>query len=286
MSILPQRILEDKADLVIFDSNHLAHRALWTTGDLSHNGLPTGTLYGFVNQVQSIRSLFSKSSILVFAWDSKNSLRKELYKEYKSQRKNASTPEEITRKEAFYYQMEIIRQEVMEPLGYMNHFKEEGFEADDIIASLCLWAKNHPRKINATWIVSSDHDLYQLLENATMFQPHTKRNYNKETLKKEWGVSPHQWSQVLAIAGCAGDGVPGVMGVGLSTASRYVLGEKIRPTQMVAIQRARRMIERNIKLVSLPFENRNLVPDNFNPQIHKDNPSGKRRVKEQFGFNI
>lgn len=273
--------------MIIFDANNIAHRALWTTGDLSYKGLPTGTLYGFVLQVQKIRSLFPKNSYLVFAWDSLNSFRKDVYKEYKARRKDEPiTEEEATRREAFYRQMNIIQREVLEPLGYLNHFKEDGYEADDLIASLCQWSSSNKNIVSSTWIISSDHDLYQLLEMATMFQPHKKRNYSKEDFFEEWKIYPDKWAMALAIAGCSSDGVPGVMGVGLATAARFLMGEKIRPTQFDSIRRASRMIERNMKLVSLPFNGRKLVPASFKPKKHVDSESGRKQIKEQFGFNI
>lgn len=288
MSIFPLRILGGQAasPIVIIDSNYIAHRAMWTIGDLYYNGCPTGVLYGFVLQIKKIRKLFPASSKIIFTWDSRSNVRKEVYQEYKAHRKSDSvTPEETARKESFYHQMEIIRPEVLEPLGYKNHIKVEGFEADDIIASLSLWASTRS-DISEVFIVSSDHDLYQLLDKAILFQPHTGRNYTAEHLAQEWDVLPSQWAQVLAIAGCDGDGVPGVMGVGISTAAKYITGKKIRPTQFTSIQRAKRMIERNMKLVSLPFGGRDLVPPGFNPLAHKDLPEGKERVKEQFGINI
>lgn len=288
MSIFPQRTSGGAvaSPIVIIDSNYLAHRAMWTVGDLSYNGCPTGVLYGFVLQIKKLRRLFPLNTKIIFTWDSRSNVRKSIYQEYKAaRRQDPVTVEEAARKEAFYKQMEILRPEVLEPLGYTNHIKEEGFEADDIIASLCLWASTRS-DISETFIVSSDHDLYQLLDKATLFQPHTGRNYTAEHLAQEWGVLPSQWSHVLAIAGCDGDGVPGVMGVGVATASKYVTGRKIRPTQLLAIQRAKRMIERNMQLVSLPFGGRDLVPGGFNPLVHKDSVSGKGRVREQFGINV
>lgn len=268
--------------LVIVDASYLAHRAKWTTGGMEYRGFPTGTLFGFLNQIKKIRRLFPVNSLWVFAWDSMMSFRREMYPDYKARRKEITTPEEIARRDDFYYQMNQLRPDVLEPLGFRNHIKMEGFEADDIIASLCIWGS---RKSGDTFIISADHDLYQCLDKAVMYMPNKGYNYNSDSLHREYGVVPSLWARVLAIAGCEGDNVPGVFGVGDKTAAKFVAGESIRPTQELAIKRARRMIERNLELVKLPFKGKNLVPPIFNPVQFKADAQGMRRIRDQFGFD-
>jgi len=266
--------------LVIVDASYIAHRAKWTTGHMEYRGRPTGVLFGFLNQIKKLRKLFPANSLWVFAWDSIMSFRREMYPDYKARRKEISTPEEIRMRDEFYHQMNLLRPDVLEPLGFRSHIKVEGFEADDIIASLCFW--NRQRE---TFIVSADHDLFQCLDKATMFLPNKGHNYTAESLHRDYGCVPYLWPKVLAIAGCDGDNVPGVFGVGDKTAAKYVVGESIRPTQEQAIKRSRRLIERNMVLVKLPFKGKNLVPPGFSPSPFKTDSQGLARIRDQFGFD-
>lgn len=272
----------DSVPIVIVDGNFLAYRAFHTCGDLTYNGKSTGTLYGFVLQIQKMRRLFPANSAIVLTWDSRESLRKKMFDGYKAYRKTADpTQEEIDRKQAFYEQVNRLVPEVLEPMGYNINLKLEGYEADDLIASVCMWAGKN-RKM---WIISSDHDLFQLLDYAEMYQPHTQRNFDREKLKEKWGVCPDEWAQVLAIAGCDTDNVPGVMGVGLKTASDFVAGRKCRPSSVEAIRKARRLIARNMDLVKLPFGGKSLLPANFSVHPYKFRKQGFEQVREVFGFN-
>ena len=56
--------------LLIIDSHYLCHSAYHTVGVLEHKGIPTGVIYGFLNQLYSIGKKLRPDEI-IFAWDSK-----------------------------------------------------------------------------------------------------------------------------------------------------------------------------------------------------------------------
>lgn len=270
--------------LLVIDTSYLAHRAHWTCNGLFHAGQSTGMLYGFWCQLQKLLRMFDNARV-VFAWDSKKSIRKDFFDDYKANRNDRIfTAEEIQSKAEFRQQMEILQSEILEPLGFRNHIHANGYEADDIIASVCQWAQKKPRQIAKTYIISSDHDMYQLLHLADIYQPHADKYVTAQDIKKVWDIEPTQWSDVLAIAGCDTDNVPGVFGVGFKTAAKYITGKKIRPTQLSAIEKATKKIERNLRLVRLPLDGKNLVPSDFFLEMPKALPGGIARVRERYGF--
>jgi 5'-3' exonuclease len=281
-----QRNAEWPMPLVIFDVSCLAHRAKWTTSPLQHKGKPTGVLFGVMNQINKIRRLFPSNSALVFAWDSPFSLRKEVYPNYKEARKKTITPEELAMKEEFFQQMNILRPQVMEPMGFAHHVGAKGYEADDVIASLVEWG-HRKSKIGQIWIVSSDDDLFQLLDRATLYRPHKERNYGMVDLYHEHAVTPGEWAKVTAIAGTH-NGVAGVYGVGLKTAAAYVAGERVSPSKVRAIETAEScgLIERNLELIRLPYKGQRLEPVGFAPAPFKLEEESLDYLRDEFGFNF
>jgi 5'-3' exonuclease len=272
--------------LVIFDVSYLAHRAKWTTSPLQFNGRPTGVLYGVLNQINRIRRLFPSNAALFFAWDSIFSLRREEFPDYKAARKKVVTPEELKMKEEFFQQMNLLRPRVLEPLGFRHHIERRGFEADDGIASAVEWGHQNP-KIGKIWIISSDDDLFQLLDKATMYRPNHNRNYTMMDLFNEHGLSPQEWVMATAIAGTH-NGLPGVCGVGLKTAAAYVTGQPVSPSKVRAIESAQRdgIVSRNLRFIQLPYKGARLVPYGTKPEPFRLDEEGLEEVCEEFGFNL
>jgi DNA polymerase-1 len=116
-----------------------------------------------------------------------------------------------------------------------------------------------------------------------LLNPISKRVTTEGDFKEEWGLDPSDWATVLAIAGCDTDDVPGVEGVGLITAAKYLRGE----LSDTAIARQRigeglTLIERNRRLVTLPYGKLSskalpVVRDEFNPE-------GAANVFREYGF--
>src|SRR6056297_1671760 len=259
--------------LLVIDCNYLAHRARFTTGPLSYKGQPTGVIFGFLNQLFSIGKEVMPENI-IFTWDSRKSKRRRILPEYKMNRKQNDEGPDQEMLDAFH-QFALLRKEILPGLGFKNNWMQPGYEADDLIAVCCS-----PER--SAVIASSDHDLLQLLSKQTcIYNLGRKEYYTKDKFVNEYGIKPKQWIEVKKIAGCSGDNVPGVPGVGEKTAIKYLRGELNPDTKTYQkIEQGRKIIERNEDLVSLPFpgtKGRLILPNVFDVGSLKS-------VCRQFGF--
>lgn len=275
--------------LIIIDTSYIARRAFHTTGDLSYKGFPTGTLYGFLTQLKNYRNLFRKSqnnSYWVFAWDSPFSRRKSLHQAYK--KKDELSEIEKIREDEYRKQMAILERDILKPLGFENHLEVNGLEADDIIASLV----NRFHSEFKIFIISSDHDLFQLLNGATMYRPHLGKNYGREDFIKEYEMDPSDWAEAQAIMGCDTDDVAGIPGIGIKTVIKYMKGMKLseKQTESIESERGKRIIERNRILVTLPYKGKNAVALSYYPKPYTIDPYLFLRqlemLKQKFNFNF
>jgi len=246
--------------MLLVDCSHILHTAkhAMVSNRLSNNGIETSVIFSFVSQLFSLSKKFN-SNHFVFAFDSEKSLRREIYPTYKLKRNNAKkekTDQERYYDQVCYDQFNEIRDVVLPMLGFKNLFFQEGLEADDIVASI---VRTYEKEIA---IVSSDKDLYQLLSEGNgkdvyIYNIKTKKKYRKSDLYEEFGVTPDQWWQLLCIKGCDTDEVHGIPDVGYKTASKY-LNEKLSARdskkRLIDSPASKRIIERNIRLVKLPFE--------------------------------
>lgn len=237
--------------MILVDSNSICHQAKHSMGNLSWEEKKTGVLFGFLYQILNLAKMF-KTNEFVFAWDSRESFRDKIFPGYKHKRRNKEkTPEEKELDGIAYAQFDTIRLELLPEIGFVNSYMIDGYEADDIMASITF---SHPNKEFV--IVSTDEDLYQLLsDNVKMYSIKKKMSYTNKNLWKEYGVTPDEWGEVKAIAGCRTDEVPGVVGVGEKTACQYVNRHlNIHNKSYRDIKSNGELIQRNKKLVILPFE--------------------------------
>ena len=96
----------------------------------------------------------------------------------------------------------------------------EGFEADDIIATMTREALEKNWKVT---IVSADKDLMQLVEDSViMWDPQRDATYDSAAVEKKFGVPPTQLLDLMALVGDSSDNIPGVPGVGPKTASSLI----------------------------------------------------------------
>lgn len=186
----------------------------------------------------------------IFAWDSPVNKRKQKYSWYKSNRERKDeTPLEQEYFANCMRQFPILRDTILPTLGYQC-FMVEGYEADDIIASIVM--NNKEQYI----FVTSDADMYQLLPYARMYDFKHKQVLTKEWFKETCGFPADDWWKVKMIAGCSTDTVPGVEGVGEKTAIEYLNGKLLpKYKKYQAIKHADpAMLTRNESLVRLPLE--------------------------------
>lgn len=236
--------------LLIIDSNYLCHYCAYSSRSLTYGGQATGVIFSFLKQVLSLAKRF-KTDRFAFAWDSRKSIRRISYPAYKQNRVDHQKSLEEREVEAIErQQFQELRTKVLPAIGFHNQLFQVGIEADDIIASVA-----YNESFEQVVIVGADNDLYQLLgSNTSMYKPRDKKLYEMKDFKEEWGIVPNQWPSVKSIAGCNGDNVKGVGGVGEKTAIRYLKGELKGDSKTVqAIQNSSDMIDRNAALVTLPL---------------------------------
>lgn len=220
--------------------------------DLQFGDVGTGVIYGFLREVQRVQDELLTPHV-VFCFDGGYMTRSKLYPDYKQKRKKQrETPEQVETYREMDRQIKELRVWVLREMGYRNIFYKYGFEADDIIASIC---NNLPPGDSAT-IVTDDKDFYQLLSKyVRIWKLKTKRIYNDRKFREEWKLSPSQWADVKAIAGCSSDNIEGVPGVGDATAAKFLRNE-LKPSSKAyqSIVANNWIWTRNKQLVELPID--------------------------------
>lgn len=238
---------------LVLDCNFLGHRSLHTSGELTFEGVQTGTIFGFLNQVLDLQEMFGTGDV-VFAFDSKTSRRKKIFPAYKQKRHSKDlTEEERAALDEFRVQMKRLRKLLLPSLGFSNVLQVKGLEADDIIASV---TQRSLGPADSAIIVTADHDLLQLVSEQVMFyNPNKRQRVTLQNFQHITGVRrPAQWTKVLEIAGCRTDEVPGVGGVGEKTAVQYINGLlKPESKKYKTIVGGGTIRELNQRLTCLPF---------------------------------
>jgi DNA polymerase-1 len=244
----------NKADILIVDGNSVCHRAIHTTGELKYNGNYTGIVYGFFSQLLTMLQKYEPKNIC-FVWDSRSSLRKQIYPSYKEKR--SKKKKEQTKEEKIFYgkcfeQFDDLYEEILPRIGIKNNYKVKGLEGDDLVASIVL--NNEGKKVIAT----SDNDMYQLLDEGTViYDIRKKKEYHHNNFLQEYDIDSIAWVEVKCLAGCSTDEVEGIKGVGIDTAIKYYkkqLKEKSKVFQRIQTEKSDEIRSRNKRLIKLPFE--------------------------------
>jgi len=176
----------------------------------SPSGLPTNAVFGFTKDMLYLRN-DKKPTYLVCAFDAPGkTFRDELYAEYKANR--SAMPDDL--------QLQIpLIQQMLEAMR-IPVVMREGFEADDIIATLARAGAEQGMEV---YVCSSDKDLRQLItDRVKVFSLRKREIYDAEALMKDWGIRPDQVIEYQMLVGDSVDNVPGVEGVGPKTATKYL----------------------------------------------------------------
>jgi 5'-3' exonuclease len=193
-----------------------------------------------------------QTSRVVWCFDSRRSLRKEALPCYKEKRKLDAKKQDPALQERVIQCKQLTSQfctEILSDFGYTPIW-QAGLESDDMIAAACQSLKSYNKTI-----ISVDHDLFQLLDSTTtMYAPNRNQYYTASWFEREYKILPKQWSLVKAIAGCASDNVPGVVGVGEKTAIAYIRKELSSGKKFDAIESQYDLIMFNKQLVKLPHK--------------------------------
>lgn len=271
--------MKDRKVSIIIDCHNLGHMVSYGFGELTYKDRHTGVMYGFLKKVLELGEKFETNRFL-FCWDSRHSYRKLESSEYKRGREEMSL-EDLGDMEIMRTQFKQLRKEVLPRLGFKNIFHQNGYEADDLIAEIVA---RYPDKYI---IFSSDSDLWQLLYEGRkgltfvrIFDPRKKKLFTYKEFVKGWVITPSQWAMTKAIAGCPGDGVVGIEGIGLLSASRYLRGA-LSGKKLVLIEsgKGQKIIRRNFNLVALPYVARRKIGIDV---VHEGERFGRGRFKSVF----
>ncbi len=178
------------------------------------DGLPVGAVSGFVNMLQRYvegnTGPNAATHVAVIFDKGSHTFRNDLYDQYKANRE--AMPEDLRP------QMPLTR----EATRAFNIACEEieGFEADDIIATLAHQARDAGGRVT---ILSSDKDLMQLVGGGVeMLDPMKNKRIDIDGVHEKFGVGPERVVDVQALAGDSVDNVPGAPGIGIKTAALLI----------------------------------------------------------------
>lgn len=234
--------------MILIDSNAICYREAYAIGDkLSYEERKVGIIFGFLREILKLSKLYNTNEF-AFCWDSRKSLRKQVYPEYKQKRKTTEIDPQI------FEQFETIKTRMLPEIGFKNIFTYEGYESDDILAEIVF---GYPEMEFV--IASSDEDLFQLLyEGVKMYNLHSKKEYDYHDFEKDYGITHDSWSLVKSMAGCSSDNIKGIEGVGEKTAIKYILGQldhKTKAYKKIVSEEGQKIIARNYDLINLPYKN-------------------------------
>jgi DNA polymerase I len=203
--------------LFLIDGPSLVYRAFYALPEsiATSTGEPTNAIFGFASMLVKIVTDHGVQPTIV-AWDAGSSGRTELFADYKAGRR--SRPDLL---KAQWPAMEPL----VESFGYRN-VKLDGYEADDVIASLAEQARMAGVPVT---ILTSDRDVFQLIDEQGLVQvmatargiTETKL-YDRQAVIDRYGLPPELIPDFYGLKGDTSDNIPGIPGIGEKTASDLI----------------------------------------------------------------
>ncbi len=203
--------------LLLIDGHSVAYRAFFALpveNFSTTTGQHTNAVYGFTAMLINVLRDEQPTHIAVAFDVSRQTFRSQLYAEYKANR--STSPAE------FGGQVDLIK-EVLSALR-IPHVAIDGFEADDIIATLATQASR------ADWdvlICTGDRDALQLVDDhTTVLYPRKGvsdlARMTPAAVEERYFVTPQRYPELAALVGESSDNLPGVPGVGPKTAAKWL----------------------------------------------------------------
>ena len=203
--------MEKRKLILAIDFNNVAFASYYGQKLFNSKGMNVNAIKGFFFKLKLLKESFSPDYI-VFASDlsRERTFRRKLYKKYKSQRK--PTDEDMVN------QMKHINR-IIALLGYPV-INNELYEADDILGMISKYAVENDMD---TLIISSDRDLYQLInDNTFILSPKNSDVIDTAYLIEKYKLLPNQWIDLKILQGDRSDNIPGIPGIGEITALRLM----------------------------------------------------------------
>ena len=193
----------------IIDASPIFYKAFFAIPMLnSKNGVPTNAAYGYTNSLISLLKKHNPKYIAA-CFDRQSKFRKELYSDYKSERKPMNNNLSV--------QIPIVKQ-ITEALG-ISVWEKEGYEADDIIGMIAHFSETLGHEVV---VVSPDKDMCQLVNDKVKVMGAKNEIFDMAKVKEKFGVEASQIVDFIALSGDTIDGIPGVPGIGKGTAHKLL----------------------------------------------------------------
>ena len=218
MSAMATKSNSTQKRLLLIDGHSMAYRAFFALpaeNFTTAQGQHTNAIYGFATMLISLLKDEKPTHVAVAFDVSRKTFRTEIFPDYKANR--AKTPDE------FRSQMSYLH-ELVKGFG-INQFEIEGFEADDIIATITKRAEKEGAEV---LICTGDRDSFQLVTpQTTVLYP--KRGVSEmarmtpDAVQEKYGMSPDQYPDFAALRGDPSDNLPSNPGVGEKTAAKWVV---------------------------------------------------------------
>ena len=187
-------------NLLIIDANNLSYRWLQR---------PNYDSFGadYIRTIQSLSKSYEAARTIVCFDFGKSYYRMDMHEEYKGTRKKPKEEEEIKKYEAFFAVLNDLPDQLDEEV-----LKFRGVEADDLLAWI---TQNVSDRYDHTWIVSSDKDLIQLVDdNVSIFNIFGRKEVTKQSLFDDLGLVPSEFMLSRIIEGDKSDNIIGIEGIG------------------------------------------------------------------------
>ena len=204
--------------LLLIDGHSMAYRAFFALpaeNFTTATGQHTNAIYGFATMLISLLKDEKPTHVAVAFDVSRKTFRTEIFPDYKANR--AKTPDE------FRSQMSYLN-DLVKGFG-ITQFSVEGFEADDIIATLATRAERDGFDV---LICTGDRDSFQLVtESITVLYP--KRGVSEmarmtpQAVIDKYSMTPTQYPDFAALRGDPSDNLPSIPGVGEKTAAKWII---------------------------------------------------------------
>jgi len=221
-------------NLVIIDANNLSYRWLQR---------PNYGSFGadFIRTIQSLSKSYEAARTIVCFDFGKSYYRMDMLDEYKGTRKKPQDEEEAKKYEEFFAVLNELPEQLDEEV-----LKFRGVEADDILAWI---TQNISERYDHTWIVSSDRDLYQLIDdNISIFNIFGRKEVTLESMREDFDVNPSEYMLSRIIEGDKSDNIIGIEGIG--------------PKRAQTLAREYKTLDARIK--ALPIKGRSKYIQNLN----------------------
>jgi len=221
-------------NLLIIDANNLSYRWLQRPNYASFGA-------DFIRTIQSLAKSYEAARTIVCFDFGKSYYRMNMHEEYKGTRKKPQEEEEIKKYEDFFAVLNSLPEELDEEV-----LKFRGVEADDVLAWI---TQNVSDRYDHTWVVSSDRDLYQLVdENISIFNIFGRKEVTLQTLTEDFNVTPSEYMLSRVIEGDKSDNILGIEGIG--------------PKRAQALAREHKTLDKLLE--ALPIKGRSKYIQNLN----------------------